>query len=591
MPSPTLLSLPAELITRIIDLADPSTHLNLACACTHLFKCAKKILTHHREAHQRFSIVSDIDPSSIPTLLRSASGITSPIDAWHVQHLELWGSRWDWTEWRPWSLRKTAEVAGAPRQKRRHVFLKAPRLEWVIPRWELAHYLKIMREELGLPEDLILLIVLCPRLESLKFMYNRHDKVASRRGLHWLTFVLGKSWINSSWPPGLQSLRDVAVGLTSKTCLDDEVVYLWYPRSYLTGLMKLPNLRSLYFRGLRPQDHPEIDGEDVVVANRYLGNDGALASSTTINLRDAADELPARCSSVENLYLKDTGDYENTAELAAAPKTLRSYTIHGGSIGFYQVSDCDIQLEFMVQEQRESLESIIIYDSSELQGYRCTLYRLGHEIPVHDCIKLRQIHVEMSDFLTSAYYMFPWGDGEFQEVGEVWKDASKHQDCAEVIAGYLPASLEALVLGNSREITSMEMEEDILIRIILSNKLPSLKAIFIQTPDHGDGIYSLTKLCKVGCENGVDIRVKTNAQVPRHEIQLPMAPQALNYQTRQNAQQSEFDPFKGCWIVAARDTQANEQTGDVSVDDVFETLDEDVETDDDYPDLHRQYYG
>ncbi|KAF5692953.1 hypothetical protein FDENT_2391 [Fusarium denticulatum] len=592
MPSPTLLSLPTELITRIINLADPSTHLNHACACTHLLKCAEKVLSHHREAHQRFSVISDIDPSSIPTLLRSASGITSPINAWHVQHLELWGSRWDWDEWRPWSLRKTAEQAGAPRQRRRRVFLKAPRLEWVIPRWELAHYLKIMEEELGLPEALVdlarvefdqgcdsvmrmLLIVLCPRLESLKFMYNRHDKVASRRGLHWLTFVMGKSWLDSSWPPGLQSLRDVAVGLISKTCLDDEVVYLWYPRSYFRGLMKLQNLKSLYFRGLRPQDHPEIDGEDDFNANSHLGNDGALNSSAVISLRDAADELPARCSNVENLYLKNTGDYDNTAELAAAPKALKSYTIHGGSIGFYEVSDCDIQLEFMVQEQRESLESIMIYDSSELQGYRCTLYRLGHEIPLEECTNLRQIHVEMSDFLTSAYYIFPWGNGEFQEVGDVWEDASKHQDCAEVIAGYLPASLEVLVLGNSTEITALEMEEDILIRIILSNKLPCLKAIFIEVPENQDNIYTLTKLYKVGWENGVDIRAKTNAQ-------LSITP---------NGQQSEFDAFRGCWIEAARDAQVHEQTGDVSVDEVFEALDDDVETDDDYADLYRHYYG
>lgn len=194
MPSPTLLGLPTELVTRIIDLADPSTHLNLACVSTQLFNCAKGILAHHREADQEFSVISDLDPSSIPTLLRSASGITSPIDAWHVQHIELWGSRWDWAEWRPWSLRKTAEQATAPRQKRRRVFSKVQRLEWVIPRWELAHYSKIMQEELGLPEDLVdfsrvelergcdsvmqmLLIVLCPRLESLKFMYNRHDKV------------------------------------------------------------------------------------------------------------------------------------------------------------------------------------------------------------------------------------------------------------------------------------------------------------------------------------------------------------------------------------------------------------------------------
>ncbi|KAG5800555.1 hypothetical protein H9Q69_000442 [Fusarium xylarioides] len=542
MPSPTLLSLPTELITRIIDLAGPSTHLHLACVCTHLFKYAKKILTHHREAHRKFSVISDLDPSTIPTLLRSASGITSPIDAWHVQHIELWGSRWDWAEWRPWSLRKTAEQAKAT--------------TCLFERTTLG-------EELGLPEDLVdlarvefergcdsvmqmLLIVLCPRLESLKFMYNRHDKVASRRGLHWLTFVMGKSWIDSSWPPGLQNLRDVAVGLTSNTCLDDDIVYIWYPRSYFRGLMKLPNLRSLYFRGLRPQDHPELDGEDDLDANRHLGNGGALESSTTISLRDAADALPARCSTVENLYLKDTGDYENAMELAAAPKALKSYTIHGGSIGFYEVSDCDIQLELMVQEQSESLESIMIYDASELQGYRCTLYRLGDEIPVQECINLRQIHVQMSDFLTFAYYEFPWGDRDFQEVGKVWKDASKHQECAEVIAGYLPPSFEVLVLGDSTEITSMEMEEDILISIILSNRLPSLKAIFIKVPDDEDNIYPLTKLYKVGREKGVDIRFKTNLQVSRHHIQLPMAPHAISYQSRSNVQQSKFNAFRGC---------------------------------------------
>ncbi|KAF5724677.1 hypothetical protein FMUND_563 [Fusarium mundagurra] len=608
MPSPTLLNLPTELITRIIDLVDPSTQLNLAGVCTHLFKCAKRTLNHHQEAHRKFSVTSDLDPSTIPTLLRSATGITSPIDAWHVRHIELWGSRWDWAEWRPWSLHKKAEQAGVPRQRRRHVFSKAPRLEWVIPRRELAHYLKIMKEELGLPENLVdwarvefdrgcdsvmqmLLIVLCPRLESLKFMYNRHDKVESRRGIHWLTFVMGKSWIDSSWPPGLQSLQDVAVGLTSKTCLDDDVVYIWYPRCYFRGLMKLPNLRSLYFRGLRPQDHPEIDGEAVVAANRHLGNDAALESLTTISLRDAADALPARCSNVENLYLKDTGDYSNTVELAAAPKALKSYTIHGGNVAFGPISDCDIQIEFMVQEQRESLESIMIYDSSELQGYRCTLYRLGDEIPVHECIKLRQIHVDMNDLLSSAYYKFPWEGGDFREVEQVWKDASKHQDCAEVIAGYLPPSLEVLILGNLAWVTSMEMEEDILIRIILSNKLPSLKAIFIEIPDDEDNTYTLAKLYEVGWENGVDIRDKTNPREPRHQIQLPMAPQAISCQSRQKAQQSEFDPLRGCWVEAPRDTQADEQSGDVHVGDVFEALDEDVETDDDYPDLHRQYYG
>ncbi|KAF5987094.1 hypothetical protein FCOIX_1182 [Fusarium coicis] len=444
MPSPVLLSLPTELITRIIDLVDPSTHLNLACACTHLFKCAKKTLTHHQEAHSKFSFVSDLEPSTIPTLLRSVSGITSPIDAWHVRHIELWGSR----------------------QRRRHVFSKASRLEWVIPRWELAHYLKIMREELGLPEDLVdlarvafergcdsamqmLLIVLCPRLESLKFMYNRHDKVESRRGLHWLTFVFGKSWLDGSWPPGLQSLRDVAVGLTSKT-------------------------------------------------------------------------------------------------------------------------------------------------------YLCTFEDCDHKITPRSMVRMWLLRTDIlvttedsNDLLSFAFYDFPWDDqdGQVQELEEVWKDTSRHQDCAELIAVLFPPSLEVLILGNSAGVTSMEMEEDVLIRIIRSNKLPCLKAIFIEVPDDAGEIYPLTKLYEVGWEEGVDIRVKMNAQVPRHQIQLPMAPRVTSYKSRQKGQQSEFDAFRGCWREAARDTQVHEQTGDVSVDDVFEALDEDVETDDDYPDLYRQYYG
>ncbi|KAF4451697.1 hypothetical protein F53441_5376 [Fusarium austroafricanum] len=608
MPHPTILTLPTEIISRIIDFADPCTHLHIACTCSHLLRCARKALDRHREAHQKFSVVSDLDPSRIPSLLRSASGIVSPIDAWHVQHIELWGSRWNWSEWRPWALCRTTEQAGLPRQRRRHVFQKAPRLEWVIPRWELVHYLKIMRERLGLPEDLVdlarvefergcdsvmqmLLIVLCPRLNSLKFMYNKHDKVESRRCLHWLTFVMGKSWIDNSWPPGLQSLRDVAVGARSRTCLDDEIVYLWYTRSCFSGFMKLPQISSLYFRGLRPQDHPAIEGEEEFDPNTHLGTEGIFDSSTAIGLRHAAEVLPPRCSPVENLYLEDTGDYDKTRELAAAPRALKAYTVHGGSVGFVEVSDFDIQLEFMVQEQRESIETIMVYDASELQGYRCTLYQLGYEIQVDECMKLRQIHVQVSDLLRCTCYGFPWED---QEVQEVWKDISKRQECAEYIASWFPTSLEVLMLGNSRhsltKISSMEMEEDVLARIIRSKKLPALKAVYFEIPDEEEDVYPLTQLVEIGWDNGVDIHVKTNSLAPRHQIEFPMAPQATTYQSQQEKQQSEFHPFNGRWSETLQETQLGEQTGSQSIDDVFEALDEDIETDDDCADLRRRYY-
>ncbi|KAF4945223.1 hypothetical protein FGADI_12122 [Fusarium gaditjirri] len=151
----------------------------------------------------------------------------------------------------------------------------------------------------------------------------------------------------------------------------------------------------------------------------------------------------------------------------------------------------------------------MVYGASELQGYRDTLYQFGYGIQLHKC----------------AYYDFPWGvEDESHEVKEVWKDESKCEDCAEFIATLFPTSLEVLLLEISIEITSIGMEEDILIRMILLTKLPSLKAIFIEIPDDDDNIYPFTRLHEVGCGNDIDIWVKTKPEVLRYQIQLPMAP-------------------------------------------------------------------
>ncbi|KAM0546935.1 hypothetical protein ACHAPJ_010595 [Fusarium lateritium] len=172
----------------------------------------------------------------------------------------------------------------------------------------------------------MLLIVLCPRLKSLKYMYNKHDKVDRHRSLNWLTLVIGKAWTDALWPPGLQSLREVAVGVHSETWLDDDVPELWYTRSCFRGILKLPNIVSLYFRGLRPQDRPTIDHEDTESDDE--DNESPFNSLSATELRLAADGLPARCSTVEHLYLDSIGDYDTFQnELAAAPKALKTYTL------------------------------------------------------------------------------------------------------------------------------------------------------------------------------------------------------------------------------------------------------------------------
>ncbi|KAF5980823.1 NAD dependent epimerase/dehydratase [Fusarium bulbicola] len=143
--------------------------------------------------------------------------------------------------------------------------------------------------------------------------------------------------------------------------------------SYLESLMQPPILGSLPFRGLRPQEHPEVKAFDKQLM----------------------------------CYQRDVPP----SRISLAPRALTSYTIRGGSVGFCQVSGCDVQLEFMVQDQRELLESIMVYDTSELQGYCCTLCRFGYEIPSQECMKLRQVHVQRNDFLAFPYCDLPWGAG------------------------------------------------------------------------------------------------------------------------------------------------------------------------------------
>ncbi|KAJ4243860.1 hypothetical protein NW762_014741 [Fusarium torreyae] len=435
----------------------------------------------------------------------------------------------------------------------------------------------------------MLLIVLCPRLKSLKYMYNKHDKVDRHRSLKWLTLVIGKAWTDASWPPGLQSLREVAVGVHSETWLDDDVPELWYTRSCFRGILKLPSIESLYFRGLRPQDHPTIEGEDT--ESDYEDNESPFNSSPAAELRHAADKLPARCSTVEHLYLDSIGDYDTfQSELAAAPKALKTYTLQSGAIDFFMIMDFDLLLDLVVEKQRQSIQSIMVYDASEFQGYRCRLYTLGHEIKIHDCPQLRQIHVQLHDLFTHTYYDFPWGR---QGLTEAWKDPFKRQGCADFITRLFPTSLEVLVLGcagvTMPDFVSMEMEQEILVNLVRSDRLPALKAIYLELPDL-DTVYPFTKLIQVGWESGVDIHTRRNPHVPRHQVQFPMPPRAASHLSHGDIPQPEFDPFNGCWMASSQDMQLEGEPNEMSPGETFPALDIDDETEDDCASVRLRYY-
>ncbi|KAM0354875.1 hypothetical protein ACHAPU_000711 [Fusarium lateritium] len=601
MSSRGLLGLATELIIRIIDLADPSSHLDLACSCRQLLNCSQGVLHQHQEAHQRLAVISDLDPSTIPTLLRSASGINSPIDAWHVRHIEIWGSRWTWKEWRPWRIRPESREPAVPRDKRRHAFEKSQPLEWSIPRWELAHYLKIMQDRLGLTEQLVdlarseldlgrdgamqmLLIALCPRLKSLKYMYNKHDKVECRRCLYWLTYVMGKAWMSGSWPPGLRSLREASVGVRSDTWLDCDLCDLWYTRSCFRGLLKLPNLKALYFRGLRPQDRPADDRDcdrDNNTGIRHISE-----SPLTARLRHAADHLPSRCSAVEHLYLATVYDHDTVQKgLGRAPRALKTYTLHGGDMAYSPSSEFDSLLDFMVAFQIDTLESIMIYDAHLFRSDIWTLYRLQGKIEVHDCPQLRQIHIQVTDLILHSFYDFPGGVALLKDL---WAFPDCRQTCIDLVTGLFPESLEVLVLGCleadfSDDDVSTKMAEGVLIGMIQSKEFPHLKAIYFDQSEDGDDCL-FPGLVEVGRQAGIDIHVKGHPYAPRHQIEFPMQPRATSHLRSGQTLPSNFDPFWGCWASNTEETQLVEDADGVSSDDGVQGVDDDDDTDDDRAD-------
>ena len=82
-----LTNLATELVHRIIDFIPPASHIDFACSCKHLNACSADVFKRHRDAQLKYGVASDIDPATIPTLLRSAFGYGDPILAWHVRSL------------------------------------------------------------------------------------------------------------------------------------------------------------------------------------------------------------------------------------------------------------------------------------------------------------------------------------------------------------------------------------------------------------------------------------------------------------------------------------------------------------------------
>ncbi|KAK1492678.1 hypothetical protein CCUS01_13955 [Colletotrichum cuscutae] len=204
--------LPAELLMDIVE---------------HIAKCSAGVLRRHRETHDKYGVISDLQPATIPTLLRNVVMHKDPWITWHIRSLEIRGSRRFWEDWRPFNL-----VWLWPRERFDE---DAQPLEWTLEDKERAEYMRLFKDifhpgfddtcvaDQQLDEGYdgilkILLMAICPHLSSVRYILR--DEGTRDDSLKWLTSLIEMSHLAGSWAPGLRALREVSIGVRSGTWLD-----------------------------------------------------------------------------------------------------------------------------------------------------------------------------------------------------------------------------------------------------------------------------------------------------------------------------------------------------------------------------------
>ncbi|KAF5021353.1 hypothetical protein F66182_6621 [Fusarium sp. NRRL 66182] len=503
--------LSTELILQIIDYVPPSSYLDLALTCSTLHHRCRPVLDHHLAAHAEYRVASDLEPETVPYLLRDT--IKSRIEKWHVRELEIWGSRQAWREWRPWALdlpelHHFAEASTARQSwetRDMQIYIQKAQ-QW----WDLSDDdFDQVRQDIESGQDgflKTLLIASCPRLHSIRFVKRGQDPHTT---LHWITRAVRWSKKSGRWPPGFESLRDMAVGVNAGITDSDPDVR----RRALdfATLFNLPNIESIYFNNLG-QDWEE-DDED---------------NPDAPDPEDKYDLHPGT-SSIKHLYLDGTSylTHQLVECLAGVSKGLVSFAARGCGGGVSTLQDMDTFVSLLSKANSQTLEKMILYYPGSMHGYRCSVFRPEE---VQEAEVLKQVTMAAADIELDAFY-----DSETNEE-------PTPEELGEYMMEAFPSTMEALMIwGESDEFVTgadparpSEHIDTAVARVIESGAYKNLKVVYLEDVERTHAPrkqIAFQKAIAAGHEAGVHVSTLTNKYDGEYWRNFPTAPDRFDLKT------------------------------------------------------------
>ncbi len=280
---PDLLSLPNELLRRILEFTHPGSLVLFALANREVYANPLQALEMHRDRLPSLRIVHDRNPINVPTALRNV--IAEPKLAWYTHSLEVWELRQNFSSWKsptffmgnPAEDLDSEEHLNWPEKHYDYSYLGLSYYDDELRQYRslLVHTLQLSeamvelwmkRLESGCDEPLkVLFMALLPRLSKVTFVQYDSWPFRDSAEIHQLRLLSASLRRLALLPapqwPCFRSITEATVGHQHDLQHPHDN---YYPTSHtIAPLLLLPRIQKLNLHLMQHDDHDaDSDTED-----------------------------------------------------------------------------------------------------------------------------------------------------------------------------------------------------------------------------------------------------------------------------------------------------------------------------------------